>query len=38
MKYDIAVEFVKFYKDLYPRATFVILEKIGDDEIELFKL
>lgn len=37
-KYDIALEFVKFYKDLYPTATFVVVEKIGGDEAELFRI
>lgn len=37
-RYDIAVEFVKFYKDLHPSATFTIVEKIGDAETEIFRI
>jgi len=36
--YETAIEFVKFYKYVYPKLTFMILEKISLEELEVFRL
>ena len=35
--YETAIEFVKFYKYVYPKLTFIIFEKTSSEELEIFR-